>query len=154
MNYDYEAFKKKNGKELEKMQKSLIVIAKYDPKDPTGDPKPKIVHVRWVINDKLYHNYKIHRTLTQKNGSAVYYSSLENIFEADEKKSRVEIKVWKYDFNKRHGDGEEILICSRSEQMNQISIKADARLYYGSSSNISNFVSVNDKQLIVPQKNA
>ena len=63
MGYDYEAFKKKNGKELEKMQKSLIVIAKYDPKEE-GDPKPIIVHVRWLINDHLYHNYKILRTLS------------------------------------------------------------------------------------------
>ena len=30
MNYDYKAYKNKHGKELEKMQKSLIAIAKYD----------------------------------------------------------------------------------------------------------------------------
>ena len=38
--------------------------------------------------------------------------------------------------------------------MNSISVKADARLYYGSSSNLSNFVPVDEKQLIIPQNKA
>ena len=115
MNYDYKLFREKHGKELEKMQKCLLAIAKYDLRDPdkNADPKPVIIHAKWLINDRLYHNYKIHRSLAKKNGSQVYYCSLENIFDAIDKKSRIEIKAWRYDFDVER----ETLICWRSELM-------------------------------------
>ena len=83
------------------------MIIKYEPKLD----EQRILHVKWLINDLLYHNYKVYnRNFNFASGSnRLYYTTIENNFKEDDPENSVEIKVYRYDILNE----QETLICYR-----------------------------------------
>ena len=83
------------------------MIIKYEPKLD----KQSILHLKWLINDRLYHNYKVYNRLFNfsAGSSRLYYTSIENNFKEDDPENSIEIKVYRYDIM----DEKETLICYR-----------------------------------------